>query len=109
MVLKNLSGKLGKDRLAALAVALLLAVLAAAKFDFFYDLNDDVLMKDILSGVYTGTPEGHNIQMHWPASALISLFYRAARGLPWYGLFLCFCHFGCFYLILSRCLGFFKT
>ena len=46
MVLKNLSGKLGKDRLAALAVALLLAVLAAAKFDFFYDLNDDVLMKD---------------------------------------------------------------
>lgn len=43
-------------------------------FDYYYDLNDDGLMKDILAGVYTGTPEGHNIQMLWPVSALISVF-----------------------------------
>lgn len=73
-------------------------------FDYYYDLNDDGLMKDILAGVYTGTPEGHNIQMLWPVSALISVFYRVARPLPWYGLFLCGCHFGCFFLILKRSL-----
>ena len=33
------------------------------RFDFYYDLNDDVLIKDILSGVYTGTPEGRTMQL----------------------------------------------
>ncbi|MCM1136196.1 MAG: hypothetical protein NC400_11565 [Clostridium sp.] len=89
----------------ALAAAALLCVITACAFDFYYDLNDDVLMKDILAGVYTGTPEGHNIQMHWPVSAFISLLYRIAGGFPWYGYFLCFCHFGCFFLILRRSLS----
>ena len=75
------------------AVAVL-GVFAALRFDYYYDLNDDVLMKDILAGVYTGTPEGHNIQMLWLVSAFISLFYRMIGTLPWYGLFLCLCHFG---------------
>ena len=86
---------------ALLAVAFL-GLCVGICFDYYYDLNDDVLMKDILAGVYTGEPEGHNIQMHWPISALISLFYRVAGGLPWYGLFLCFCHFGCIFLIIRR-------
>ena len=29
----------------------------AVFFDFYYDLNDDTAMKDILSGTYTGIPE----------------------------------------------------
>lgn len=90
-------------------VLLFLGVWAGARFDYYYDLNDDVLMKDILAGSYTGTPEGHNIQMLWPISALLSLFYRIARPLPWYGLFLCFCHFGCFFLILYRSLKLNRT
>ena len=40
----------------SLAMALILAGILAACFDFYYDLNDDVLIKDILSGVYSGTP-----------------------------------------------------
>lgn len=86
----------------ALAVVLILGSLIGVFFDYYYDLNDDVLMKDILAGVYTGSPEGHNIQMLWPVSALISLLYRMAGKLPWYGLFLCGCHFGCIFLITQR-------
>ena len=41
----------------SLAMALILAGILAARFDFYYDLNDDVLIKDILSGVYSGTPD----------------------------------------------------
>lgn len=41
----------------SLAMALILAGILAACFDFYYDLNDDVLIKDILSGVYSGTPD----------------------------------------------------
>ena len=86
---------------ALLAVAFL-GLCVGIYFDYYYDLNDDVLIKDILAGVYTGEPEGHNIQMHWPISVLISLFYRVAGDLPWYGMFLCFCHFGGIFLIIRR-------
>lgn len=93
----------------ALLVVAGLGIFAGCKFDYYYDLNDDVLMKDILAGVYTGTPEGHNIQMLWLISAFISLFYRGIRSLSWYGLFLCVCHYGCFFLILKRSLAFAET
>ena len=57
---------------------LLLLVFVGVRYDYYFDLNDDVLMKDILAGVYTGAPESRNIQMRWPISALISLLYRIA-------------------------------
>ena len=75
------------------AVAFLVMLFNAIGGDYFFDLNDDVLMKDILSGAYTGVPEGHNIQMLYPISALISVFYRVFRAPDWYGIFLCFLQF----------------
>lgn len=85
---------------------LIIMVFTALRYDYYYDLNDDVLMKDILAGVYTGEPEGHNIQMLWLISAIISLFYKVVRRLPWYGLFLCTCHYGSIGLIVHRSLSF---
>ena len=79
-------------------------VFTAVRYDYYFDLNDDVLMKDILAGVYTGEPQGHNIQMLWLISAFISLLYKLAGGLPWYGLFLCACHYGSLGLIVYRSL-----
>lgn len=104
----ELKDRLRRDQnwIIALLMVIGLSVFVGRRFDYYYDLNDDVLMKDILAGVYTGTPEGHNIQMLWLISAMISLFYRVAGSLPWYGLFLCACHFGCFFLILRRSLTF---
>ncbi len=76
-------------------------------FDFYYDLNDDVMMKNIMAGVYTGTPDGHNMQTLYILGAVISLCYRLCREIPWYGLFLFLCQMGSFYLtgvrLLSRC------
>lgn len=85
---------------------LVIMIFTAVRYDYYFDLNDDVLMKDILAGVYTGVPEGRNIQMLWLVSAPISLFYRIAGKLPWYGLFLCGCHYLSFGLIINRSLTF---
>ena len=71
-------------------IATLAAMIATGlSGDYFFDLNDDVLIKDILSGAYTGAPEGHNIQMLYPISLFISLFYRLGVNIDWYGIFLC--------------------
>ena len=74
--------------LIALAIALITWGIVAIGFDFFYDLNDDVLIKDILSGAYTGTPSGYNNQMMYPISVLIAGLYRLIPSVPWYGIIL---------------------
>ncbi len=98
-----------EDLLLSLLYIACLAVTVGLCYDYYFDLNDDVLMKDILAGVYTGRPEGHNIQMLWPVSAFISLLYRLGRGLPCYGLFLCVCQYGSIGLVAYRSLSFCKT
>lgn len=74
--------------LLALCIALITWGIVAVGFDFFYDLNDDVLIKDILSGAYTGTPGGYNNQMMYPISVLIAGLYRLIPSVPWYGIML---------------------
>ena len=86
----------------AAGITAVIMLLIAAVFDYYFDLNDDVFMKNILSGSYTGIPEDHNIQMLYPISALISLVYRLFRGIDVYGIFLCACQFTCIYLVLER-------
>ncbi len=94
----------GLNFIVSALLAAAVAVLAAVMGDFYFDLNDDVLMKDILSGAYTGVPAGHNIQMLYPISAFIALLYRGVRALDWYGIFLCACQFFCLFVILLRIL-----
>lgn len=90
-----------------LFTVLFVAGLAAA-FDFYYDLNDDTTIKDIISGAYTGSPSGYSVQMLYPLSFVLSLFYKAIPGVPWYGLFLCICQFGAASLIAWRVTGLVK-
>ncbi len=87
---------------------LVLLVVTGICYDYCFDLNDDVLMKDILAGVYTGTPSGHNIQMLWPVSGFVSLLYRIFPKMPCYGLFLCACQYGSIALVVCRSLSFCK-
>lgn len=88
----------------AFVFTLLFVLFLAVEFDFYYDLNDDTMIKDILSGAYTGNPSGFCIQMLYPLGWCLALFYRAIPTLPWYGLFLCLCQFGVFFLIVERLL-----
>lgn len=85
----------------ALFMLLFVAGIAIA-FDFYYDLNDDTTIKDIISGAYTGSPNGYSVQMLYPLSFVVSLLYKAIPGIPWYGLFLCICQFGAVALIAWR-------
>ncbi len=86
----------------ALAVMGAGALLMGLCFDFHFDLNDDTMMRDIMSGVYSGTPDGHNMQTLYPLGALLALCYRMCGSFPWYGAFLFLCQFGCFFLVGVR-------
>lgn len=85
-----------------LLFTLLIVCGLAVGFDFYYDLNDDTTIKDIVSGAYSGTPSGYSVQMLYPLGFLIAVLYRAIPGVAWYGLFLCICQFGVLFLLLYR-------
>ncbi len=55
----------------------------------FY-LNDDVAMRSILSGAYTGTPNGHAVYMKYPLTGVLALLYRVLGFVPWMELFFAF-------------------
>lgn len=97
-----------RDRIISAVFVAVIMIVVAAGFDYYYDLNDDVLMKDILSGIYTGVPETRNIQMLWPVSALICLLYRICPVIPWMGVVLCGIQYVCIFLIVCRTLSFFS-
>ncbi|MCX4338400.1 MAG: hypothetical protein OSJ72_02030 [Lachnospiraceae bacterium] len=78
------------------------ALLMAFFFDFYFDINDDTLMRDIMSGIYSGTPDGHNMQTLYPLGAVIALCYQINGSFPWYGAFLFLCQFGCFFAVGVR-------
>lgn len=100
---------ISNNKIIAAFFIMLLGILIAFRFDYYYDLNDDLVMKDIVAGVYTGIPNGHNIQMLYPISVLISIAYRLIRPIPWYGIFILICQFGCLFLIAGRIASYFKA
>ena len=87
--------------MAVIVTAVLIAVISIA-FDHYYEFNDDVLMKDILSGRYTGTPNGLNIQMLSPIGGVLASLYRILPHQAWYGIFLCGLHYLCILLMAYR-------
>lgn len=98
-----------ENQIIAAFFIILLGMLIAFRFDYYYDLNDDLVMKDIVAGVYTGLPDGHNIQMLYPVSWLISMCYRIIRSISWYGIFMITCQFGCLFLIAGRTARYFES
>ncbi len=72
-------------------VTVVLIILSAP---VFY-LNDDVTMRSILSGAYTGTPDGHAVYMQYPLSGVLAILYRVVGFIPWMELFFAGSVFAC--------------
>lgn len=95
-------GKKVKNLIGVFVTFLAAYILMGIYFDFYLDLNDDVLISDIISGIYTGAPQAHCIQMLYPLSWLLSLLYKISTALPWYGIFCIACFLLCFTMIGYR-------
>lgn len=69
---------------------LLMFALIWKKAGIFFEMNDDKLIMEILSGVQTGGPDAHAEFINYFLALPISLLYRISKGVPWYGLCLIF-------------------
>ncbi len=84
-----------KDRYGAglsLAASLVLSVFCGfavyAAMGFVYAIGDDVIMRDIVSGAFTGKPDGHAIFMKYALGFVLSRFYLFNNHIDWYGFFM---------------------
>ena len=66
----------------------------------YYSMNDDVTMKSIMAGTYTGVPDGHAVYMKYPLTGIISMLYRIMDSVPWFDVIMV----GCFLLAMSSVL-----
>lgn len=98
-----------ENAIIAILYTIVICGILAWFFDYYYELNDDYFIKNILSGVYSGTPSAHSIQMLYPLSLLLSGLYRINRNISWFGLFMNLCQFGCIALITERMLSLFPA
>lgn len=108
MISNNTQEKIVNFILAGLVVCATF-VFVSCFYDFYYDLNDDMVIKDILSGAYTGNPSGYTNQVLYPLGWLISGVYRLLPGMPIWGLFLCACFGVCLWMITYRIQGYFQN
>ena len=104
---REMQGKVN-NVICSLLVVLGVYAIGAHFFDFYYDINDDMLIKDILSGAYSGTPNGYTNQMLYPLGFVLALVYRVLPQMPVFGLFLCGCFGICMALVVYRLEGFFQ-
>lgn len=80
---------------------LLIMIITACIWPPVFYLNDDVTMRSILSGAYTGVPDGHVVYMQYPLSVFLALLYRILPIIPWMEFFFSICLWACM-LILTK-------
>ena len=83
----------GKTRAGAalgvsLGIACLCGFLVYHTTGFIYAIADDIIMRDIASGAFTGTPDGHLIFVRYALGFLLSRLYLLNESVDWYGMFM---------------------
>lgn len=86
--------------LAALAISFLCGLVVFHITGFIYAIADDVIMRDIASGAFSGTPDGHLIFVRYVLGFLLSRLYLFNGNIDWYGFFMA----GCLFLGLAAVL-----
>ncbi len=64
--------------------------------------NDDVMLRSIASGKYTGTPDAHLIYIMYPLGWILKTLYSLLPALLWYDIFMVGMHYVCLFLLLYR-------
>lgn len=93
--------KIEKKWLSAIILPIVLGIVIILQPPVFY-LNDDVTMRSILSGAYTGVADGHAVYMQYPLTGILALLYRIAGFVPWLELFFTACIAICMILLAEQ-------
>lgn len=92
----------GKQIMVSGLIALLYMILVKKFFIISYAINDDINMKSIVSGAYTGMPDVHMIHITGIATLILKILYEVNQSLDWYGIFMLCIFGGVLWLICAK-------
>ncbi len=78
----------GISPIVSLVLSMLCGLAVYKSMGFVYAIGDDVIMRDIVSGAFTGRPDGHVIFMKYVLGFTLSRFYLLNNQVDWYGFFI---------------------
>lgn len=96
------------DHVISFLAVMLILIIVCLYGRHYFDINDDVMINDIISGSITGTPDPHSVQMLSPISAIFCFIYRINASFNWYGVILCFLQYLCIALIIDKTICLFQ-
>lgn len=71
-------------------------------FGYAFSTNDDAMLRNIINGNYTGTPDAHMVYIMYPLGFIWKCMYQMMPNVPWYDVFMVGMHYLCWYMILLR-------
>lgn len=85
------------------AIVIVTGIVIALCTDLYYDMNDDIMLKEIISGQFTGKPSGYAIYILYPLAAGLALLSKLCPIVSWFGVFLVASIMVSAYFVLVRC------
>lgn len=80
----------------------LIVVAVSLIFGYSFSTNDDAMLRNIIEGTYTGTPDAHLVYIMYPLAFVWKCLYQWIPAFPWYDLFMVGMHYICWFMILFR-------
>lgn len=99
---KSKTGKYADVWIAACGFLAIVVALSIIRFPFLFQTNDDVVIKAILSGDITGTPDAHVIYPMYVLGVFLKTLYRIVPNVCWYDGFVLFLHLAMYLLLMLR-------
>lgn len=86
----------------SLFLTIVSAVVITSQFTYLCDTNDDVLLRSIVSGTFTGMPDAHLIYIMYPLGLILKALYQLSPNVLWYDGFMIGLHYICWFLLATR-------
>ena len=90
-----------------ISLVVLYTIFVVLYFQPVFPRIDDVKMRWIISGAYTGDPSAYGLFLKYPFAYLISILYQNFPQTPWYGGGFIAIHVICLFIIIDKVLKIF--
>lgn len=86
----------------AAILTIVTAIVISLMFGYGFSTNDDAMLRNIVNGNYTGTPDAHLIYIMYPLGFILKCLYELTAEVFWYDLFMTGMHYVCWFMIMVR-------
>ena len=86
----------------SIIVVIFLGLLIFRQYPCIAYYNDEMTMKSIASGLFTGKPDGHLVYMLYPLGLILKGLYTINAKIPWFDGMLLVLQFFCWGVLIER-------